>query len=642
MIPYFCKNSNRKDGDEVKSGGSYATINPGVCVKGGRAEGNNTSVSLFSAGYHEAGDWPVAPPWVRKDGSCVQVYCAPTRTSQVHYIYTWYSYDQEGSYTADTCLIHLCTNNPNPISNYAIPDSEWDGSGSGLYLERLGVVQTISGYIPSECEIAHSWIDPSSYPGCYMVIEIIGDNADGKRYSTVQSLPYPLSHYRSNVGNAPSLTYDKSTHSVTIGTSMRGRRILEFYDTSAISTAEISGEETLMNFYLSSLINLEESGDYRAYYKAYDNGKLWRWGPGTYSVSFIDTLGDDMSDYVSKGVDNAISSVGGVMSEFGINFYRDDTLGSGADIPVTYGTMQSLWPDLYPNGYDGGTLQGGLWAITSANGHCITGAKVGIAREGHYYSTFAQLCFEEFYGCMGCGYDQWEYPMNTTTLQIGCAAMPSEMTNKDADMLRLLYSDAVNAGDDVTAVALAHNIPKGVKFADGSRADTQRTVSLDFLAPGHTYEVRVWIADLDGSISATSDWIEVASSTIVPWSWAASNGSAGAEQTKQAYDAVSGHGAVSDFSYLVWNDLVDKVNSVIISASDTWSTMYATIDETRMTVSDKVLTAKRFNALRQNIGARYSTGIEEVSPGDIVLGNYFTTLTKKLNEWITKLQSQTT
>lgn len=53
-----------------------------------------------------------------------------------------------------------------------------------------------------------------------------------------------------------------------------------------------------------------------------------------------------------------------------------------------------------------------------------------------------------------------------------------------------------------------------------------------------------------------------------------------------------------------------------------------------MTSSDKTLTAARFNSVRYNIGAHYSTGISEVASGDPVLGSYFTTLTTKLNEWI--------
>ena len=53
-----------------------------------------------------------------------------------------------------------------------------------------------------------------------------------------------------------------------------------------------------------------------------------------------------------------------------------------------------------------------------------------------------------------------------------------------------------------------------------------------------------------------------------------------------------------------------------------------------MSPSDKVLTAKRFNALRWNIGRKYSTGLNDVSKGDIVYGSYFTALTSALNSWI--------
>ena len=52
--------------------------------------------------------------------------------------------------------------------------------------------------------------------------------------------------------------------------------------------------------------------------------------------------------------------------------------------------------------------------------------------------------------------------------------------------------------------------------------------------------------------------------------------------------------------------------------------------------TDKTLTAERFNSLRFNIGIFLSTGIPEVSSGDIVLGSYFLTLADSLNAWIDK------
>ena len=113
-----------------------------------------------------------------------------------------------------------------------------------------------------------------------------------------------------------------------------------------------------------------------------------------------------------------------------------------------------------------------------------------------------------------------------------------------------------------------------------------------------------------------------------------SNGDASSSQTKSAYNAVTSKGETSDFSYKVWNDLVNKVNEVQKEKGKSWSNEYATYSNTLMSSSSTTLTANRFNSLRYNIGKYHSTGISEVNTGDIVYGSYFITLTNKLNEWI--------
>lgn len=124
--------------------------------------------------------------------------------------------------------------------------------------------------------------------------------------------------------------------------------------------------------------------------------------------------------------------------------------------------------------------------------------------------------------------------------------------------------------------------------------------------------------------------------SINQWSWTSSNGGASANQTKNAYNAVTNRGGIDEFSYLVWNDMVDKVKEILDAFGYSWSTMYNTYANTKMSSSDKALTAKRFNSLRQNIGGHYSTGISEVSAGDKVYGSYFTTLARCINNWINR------
>lgn len=112
------------------------------------------------------------------------------------------------------------------------------------------------------------------------------------------------------------------------------------------------------------------------------------------------------------------------------------------------------------------------------------------------------------------------------------------------------------------------------------------------------------------------------------WSWSASNGSASAAQTQAAYNAVtkvSGYG-LSDFSYLVWNDLVDKVDAFAVYKDATLVEAGA-----KMSSSDKALSADRFNKLLTAVNAMASTGITNRSAGQLVYGSYFTTITNALN-----------
>lgn len=125
--------------------------------------------------------------------------------------------------------------------------------------------------------------------------------------------------------------------------------------------------------------------------------------------------------------------------------------------------------------------------------------------------------------------------------------------------------------------------------------------------------------------------------TVEPWDWTVSNGDATKAQTKRAYSAITGNGSCSDFSYKVWNDMCAKTMEYIDAIGSVWATAYAKYSDTLMTSTDKVLTAKRFNALKNNIGSRQSTGIPTVSAGDPVLGEYFETMMDVLNELIADL-----
>ena len=126
-------------------------------------------------------------------------------------------------------------------------------------------------------------------------------------------------------------------------------------------------------------------------------------------------------------------------------------------------------------------------------------------------------------------------------------------------------------------------------------------------------------------------------SSIAKWDWYSSNGSASANVTLNSYYALNKDNPTSDFSHLVWNDMVDKVMRIIESTGNTWWSEYSSYYDTKMHSKPYELTADMFNSLRYNIGARYSTRINEVSPGDCVYADYFITLTNCMNEWIDTL-----
>ena len=175
--------------------------------------------------------------------------------------------------------------------------------------------------------------------------------------------------------------------------------------------------------------------------------------------------------------------------------------------------------------------------------------------------------------------------------------------------------------------------------SDLEEIDTSsRTVTISGLTPNTTYVINYYGYNSGGTGPyMDTAFLATTSGLIDYWSWTSSNGSASSTQTRNAYTAVTSHGYTEDFSYLVWNDLVDKVQEILDAEGEGWSTMYASYSATRMTSSSKTLTATRFNALRQNIGAHVATGINEVSRGDRVYGDYFITLTDCINEWIDQL-----
>lgn len=175
-------------------------------------------------------------------------------------------------------------------------------------------------------------------------------------------------------------------------------------------------------------------------------------------------------------------------------------------------------------------------------------------------------------------------------------------------------------------------------FTGVPSSGTTRWMTKTGLKPGTRYSVSIEAEDLvTGWSNSWSTRVTTDKIVVAAWSWSSSNGTASASRTKAAYNALINNGSTSDFSYLVWNDMCSKVIEIENAAGLTWSTKYASYADTKMSSSDKVLTATRFNSLRHNIGRSYSTGINEVASGDTVYAWYFTTLARCMNEWIDQI-----
>lgn len=126
---------------------------------------------------------------------------------------------------------------------------------------------------------------------------------------------------------------------------------------------------------------------------------------------------------------------------------------------------------------------------------------------------------------------------------------------------------------------------------------------------------------------------------VALWSWTSSNGAASAAQTRNAYSVLEGSLPTENFSYKVWNDIVDKASEVRSAKGYTWDTVsgkYFSVSGCKVSQGDS-LTAKKYNSVRYNIGSMKGTGITDRSRGDVIYGTYIVTLTDVLNDIINGL-----
>lgn len=187
----------------------------------------------------------------------------------------------------------------------------------------------------------------------------------------------------------------------------------------------------------------------------------------------------------------------------------------------------------------------------------------------------------------------------------------------------------------VSYYILCRNTTSG---AEVSVTTQKMTNTIQGLLPNTTYVLNYYGIDSYGSTGPympTGLTVKTKQS-VEPWDWNISNGTATATQTRTAYAAITQKGRLSDFSYLVWNDIVDKTNTVLVARNMSWDSTYGTKTSAEMSSTNKVMTANRFNAVWWNLSRMVTVGLGSSprQPGEKILGSYFTLLTEAINKSI--------
>lgn len=540
----------------------------------------------------------------------------PARDNSCMILFTW-----NDVYNMVSEMVHirmyLTTTHPNNIKR----NDYWSFADENPFSDSMNTIAIFD--ITSEAtegDLYRTWVHNF---GCYVIVDFqYYATADGKQYGA-----YVHSNYETTssavISSAPTLSYDGNNNQFTIGPSMVGKRILEFHnaDRSYGYPTSINSEETLNEMYLTSLIDPMEGYDtpFQGYYYlkgegAYHQGKrIIRWAPGTYTVGVTFGTNGNTANHsrISAAIDNAIDKVSEVMNEFGVYFTRISGTGN---ISITVDSHEALF------GIDASTadyLYGGTWYVGSYVGGAIRSGYISLANDYYDYAPFVPyetVAVEELAQLMGAGYDQIDYPYNTLHTDFNYYNKPDYLTQKDKDILRLVYSDQVGYLDNYVTVALNLNIPKGCYLVSDNTTNGTYTCSGSFLKAGQTYEVRAFIVNSSGYVSATSDWITVTipGELIDPWYWRSTIAS----------------GAPINITASEWNDFCDYINGVRSAKGMTSYSSFTTVIAKQTKISAAIVNHAR-TAISQISG--HGTLPAAVSSGDPITASFFIKLAEAIN-----------
>lgn len=442
-------------------------------------------------------------------------YLAPARDDSNITMFTWNANLVGSGFRMYRVWRILTTTRPSNFSWY----DDWDVTDNPTsILSNLNnaVTKNITSSA-DEGDLYRDWINTDDYSG-YYVAYLVTYESDDRYWASWSAPAYNGSNYKIQcycTGSTPSLSFDETTGKFSIGTSMTGRRFLEFHrsDKSYGYPTNISNEETLNEMLLTSIIGQEYSDPREMYYGYYSIGNrtLNRWAKGTYTVGvrFLDTQNKSI---ISSAINAAISEANDVLNDFGVYFVRSGTSG---DMTITVDTEWNHYGiDVETADY----VYGGTWDTEVDSDGYIISADVCLVSDVYDYIPFGKYdiaAFEEIIQSMGAGYDQVEYPFNTVHTEFNYFNKSTTLSTKDRNILKLVYSSYVNPNDEHYEVSRKLNIPKGVYRVSTSTTNSVRSVSCsNFLEEGIPYQVRAFIVNSSGKLSYTSSWINITTPSL--------------------------------------------------------------------------------------------------------------------------------
>lgn len=228
-------------------------------------------------------------------------------------------------------------------------------------------------------------------------------------------------------------------------------------------------------------------------------------------------------------------------------------------------------------------------------------------------------------GCTSCESEQTvqpetEFAVSITATSPTTADFTASFTGGDSENKTMYRYVKLTIDGDGTYIIQSDSI---------GGADSYFSYEIDELSPNTLY---TWNAILGyGKNSSSITWLSTSDSgsfrtdniIIEKWSWNESNGSATASETKQAYNVLMGTVTCDNFSHKVWNDMVDKVNEFREASGTNWDSNYTgvTVNGCKV-VAGETLSAKKYNALKYNVGSLSGTGIKDVVANETKLTGY--------------------